>query len=77
MKCADRQREVGKLRKRLNLVDEKSFQAERLLVDNEVLLTALDEAASALADSGRYPRHAQLDAETAIAELERLVRLAG
>ena len=66
--------ELAALERHLTLLDDADSRVAGILGDNEVLLTALDETTTSLAAAQTDSRLARTDTDTAIAELERLVR---
>ena len=66
------QREAETLVERRKLLEEQLERVTNLMVDNEAMMTALDNTATKLADAKIGAGHATMDADTAMAELVRL-----
>ncbi len=69
-------REVEALEERKKLLEEQLEKVTNLIVDNEAMMTALDNTATKLADAKINGGHATMDAETAMSELVRLAVIA-
>ncbi|MFQ5973489.1 MAG: hypothetical protein ACE5Q3_14260, partial [Alphaproteobacteria bacterium] len=74
---ADRRQESDALRKRTALYTQQQQRVEQLISQNELAMTVLDKTSTALAEVKTGKGHAAMDAEAAIAELERLAKRAG
>ncbi|MGI9336039.1 MAG: hypothetical protein ACR2RL_23070 [Gammaproteobacteria bacterium] len=64
--------EIASLEQRRTLLADQLEKVDRLLAQNEVAMTALDNTATALADTKTTKGHASVDPETAMRELEAL-----
>lgn len=73
----DQDRELTALQERGELLAATDRRVARLMAQNESALTIIDRTAAALAATRTQQGHAKLDAETAMAELEKLARRAG
>jgi len=76
-KGAPHAREKETLGQRRKLWEEQHARAAELIAQNEAAMTALDRTATALATTQTGRRHTSVDAEAAMAELERLASGAG
>jgi hypothetical protein len=74
---AGSQREIETLEQRRSLLTRQTDKVSNLLVQNETALTALDHAASALADARMGKGNASVELEHALADLDQLARRAG
>jgi hypothetical protein len=74
---SDQEREYTALQSRSALFDEQRQRVEGLIAQNEAALTVLDKTATALAETRMTKGHADLDAESAMAELELLAKRTG
>lgn len=69
--------ESAALQERSSLYDEQQQRVTQLIAQNETAMTVLDKTATALAETKTGKGQASMDAEAAIAELERLAKQAG
>ena len=70
------EREVESLEKRLSLLSQQTKRVAELFSQNESAMTALDNTATALADTKTGKGEASMDAEAAMVELEILANRA-
>ena len=68
----DERRQGDTLRERLGLLERQEKRIAELFASNEAAMTALDNTAAALADTRMGRRHASMDADAAMSELEQL-----
>jgi hypothetical protein len=73
----ERHREIETLTERRTLLEQQMQKVSELFAQNEAAMTALDNTATALADVRTGKGHASMDAEAAMAELEKLAERAG
>ena len=73
----DQEQEFTALQHRSSLFDQQKERVARLVAQNESAMTVLDKTATALAQTRTAKGQATMDAEAAIAELERLAGRAG
>jgi hypothetical protein len=71
------QREIETLEQRRALLTQQTDKVSNLLVQNETALTALDHAATALADARMGKGSASVELEHALQDLDQLARRAG
>jgi hypothetical protein len=71
------QREIETLEQRRSLLTQQTDKIGNLLVQNETALTALDHAATALADARMGKGNASVELEHALQDLDQLARRAG
>ena len=69
--------EFAALQERHSLYDDQQQRVMQLIAQNETAMTVLDKTATALAEVKTGKGQASMDAEAAIAELERLAKQAG
>lgn len=69
---AELEQEFAALQHRDSLLEKQTLRASRLVAQNEEALTVLDETAAALAETRTGKGEADMDAEAAMAELEKL-----
>jgi hypothetical protein len=74
---ASSQREIETLEQRRSLLTKQTEKVNDLLVQNETALTALDHAATALADARMGKGNASVELEHALQDLDQLARRAG
>ncbi len=74
---ADKARELEALNKRYALLEEQQQRVAALIAQNESAMTVLDNTAAVLAQTKTRKGQASMDAEAAMAELERLAKRAG
>jgi hypothetical protein len=74
---ASSQREIDTLEQRRSLLTRQTEKVSDLLVQNETALTALDHAATALADARMGKGNASVELEHALQDLDQLARRAG
>jgi hypothetical protein len=74
---ASSQREIETLEQRRELLTQQTDKVSNLLVQNETALTALDHAATALADARMGKGSASVELEHALQDLDQLARRAG
>ena len=75
--AGEQHEESTALQERGNLYDEQQQRVTKLVAQNETAMTVLDKTATALAETKTGKGQASMDAEAAIAELERLAKQAG
>ena len=73
----EQKQESTALSQRASLYDEQQQRVARLIAQNESAMTVLDKTATALAETKTEKGQASMDAEAAIAELERLAKRVG
>jgi hypothetical protein len=74
---SDQEREFTALQSRSALFAKQRQRVDGLIAQNEAALTVLDKTASALAETKMSKGHADMDAESAMAELELLAKRTG
>ena len=72
----DARREIENLEQRRSLLEQQHRKVSELFAQNEAAMTALDNTATALADARIGKGHASMEAEVAMAELDRLAKRA-
>lgn len=70
------QKEIETLEQRRSMLDRQVDKVAGLLVQNETAMTALDHAATALADARMGKGHASIELEQALMDLDQLARRA-
>ena len=70
------QKEIETLEQRRLMLDRQVGKVTDLLVQNETAMTALDHAATALADARMGKGHASIELEHALQDLDQLARRA-
>lgn len=76
-RSADQERELKALEERNSLLETTDKRVARLMAQNESALTVIDQTAAAFAATRTDQGSATMDAETAMAELEKLAKRAG
>ena len=74
---AERRKESAALQERKELHTAQQQRVDQLIAQNEAAMTVLDKTATALAETKTGKGQASIDADTAIAGLERLAKQAG